>query len=176
MTSKQERDTSRSRTLNTLARGLPGVKPGFIKYTKGYKYQLSETYKVYIPIYRPFDIQTQFISLTRFGLLIIHAGYAWDGPSGPTIDTPNFMRGSLVHDALYQLMRWELLPQNYRRRVDKILYDMCYEDNMSAFRASWVYRGLRVGGSLAADPSSRKKVYVAPRKKRATIKTSAQQP
>ena len=42
-----------------------------------------------------------FCSLTTEGLLIIRPGYAWDGPSGPTFDTPSFMRGSLIHDVLY---------------------------------------------------------------------------
>ena len=169
MTTKLERDTSRSRTLNTLARGKAGVKPGFIYYTKGYKYQLTQSYEVYVPIYRPFEIETQFISLDRFGRLIIRAGYAWDGPSGPTIDTLNFMRGSLVHDALYQLLRWELLPRSYRGRADYILKTLCYEDNMSALRSAIVYRALRVGGGPAADPSHRKKIYIAPARKRSKV-------
>ena len=167
MTTKLERDISRSRTLNTLARGKTGVKPGFIYYTEGYKYQLTQSYEVYVPIYRPFDIDTQFISLDRFGRLIIRAGYAWDGPSGPTFDTLNFMRGSLVHDALYQLMRWEVLPGSYRGRADFILKTHCYEDNMSAIRSAIVYRAVRVAGSKSADPSRRKKIYVAPKRKRA---------
>jgi len=71
MTTKLERDTSRSRTLNTLARGRAGVKTGYISYTKGYKYQLTQSYEVYVPIYRPLEIETQFISLDRFVFLCI---------------------------------------------------------------------------------------------------------
>ena len=55
--------------------------------------------------------------LNTKGHLIIKRSYAWDGPSGPTIDTKNFMRGSLVHDALYQLMRHEHLSSDEWRAV-----------------------------------------------------------
>ena len=78
-----------------------------IAYKKGYKYQLTEAYTVDILIHPDADIHSNsgYIDLTAEGTLTIKKGYAWDGPSGPTVDTRNFMRGSLVHDALYQLMR-----------------------------------------------------------------------
>ena len=76
-----------------------------MKYRKGYKYQLADDYTIQIDTKPPEEIETQFISLSIDGLLTIKDGYAWDGPSGPTIDTPNFMTPSLVHDAIYQLMR-----------------------------------------------------------------------
>jgi hypothetical protein len=47
-------------------------------------------------------------------------GYAWNGPSGPTLDTRNFMRGSLVHDALYQLMREGRMDNGLRRQNEAI--------------------------------------------------------
>lgn len=86
------------------------------------------------------------------GLLTIKKGYAWDGPSGPTIDTPNFMRGSLVHDVLYQLMREELIPQEHREYADTLLREICIEDGMSKIRAWWVYQGVRLGGASSAAP------------------------
>jgi len=67
-------------------------------------------------------------------------GYAPDGPSGPTLDTANFMRGSLVHDTLYQLMREGLLNHNLpREAADRILQSLYREDGMLALRAWWVY-------------------------------------
>ena len=68
-----------------------------IKYKDGYKYQLAETYSVWVAIVPATAIRHNFISLSPLGFLSIRKGYAWDGPSGPTIDTKNFMRGSLVH-------------------------------------------------------------------------------
>ena len=76
-----------------------------IKYKAGYKYQLKSNYAVTISIKPPADITTPYITLNAQGMLTLKDGYAWDGPSGPTIDTLTFMRGSLIHDALYQLMR-----------------------------------------------------------------------
>ena len=73
----------------------------YISYKSGYKYQLYEDYAVMIGMIPPDDVVTDYIELNSDGLLTIRKGYAWDGPSGPTIDTLNFMRGSLVHDALY---------------------------------------------------------------------------
>jgi len=53
-----------------------------------------------------------YLKLDGDGQFEFSKGYAWDGPSGSTVDTLNFMRGSLVHDALYQLIRMEkILPQ-----------------------------------------------------------------
>jgi len=117
-----------------------------------YKYNLHSdvTYQTDFSIEQDFD--NRFLQLTSTGFLTIRKGYSWDGPSGPTIDTKNFMRGSLVHDALYQLMRENVLPQTARKRADEILRDICIDSGMSKFRASYVYFGVRLGGSFAAKP------------------------
>lgn len=86
-----------------------------ITFKPGYKYQLKQDYRVRIPICPPADIDTQFIRLDRTGLLCVRSGYVWNGPSGPTVDTADFTRGSLVHDALYQLMRERHLDQHHLR-------------------------------------------------------------
>ena len=138
----------------------------FIYYKKGYKYQLIEEYSADIPIKPDSDVysSSDYIVLTCDGKIIVKKGYAWDGPSGPTIDTLNFMRGSLIHDALYQLMREDKLNHDiYRGPADKLLRKMCREDRMSAIRAWWVYKGLRIGGDPAADPANKKPVVRAPR-------------
>lgn len=72
------------------------------------------------------------------GRLEIKDGYMWDGPSGPAIDTPNAMGGSLFHDAFYQLMReGHLDPKVWRPIADQIYEDICEEDGMSSTRR-WV--------------------------------------
>jgi hypothetical protein len=123
-----------------------------IRYREGYKYQLAEAYCVHLDDFHPPEaIRTEFISLNKTGRLIIKQGYAWDGPSGPTVDTRNFMRGSLVHDALYQLFGEGLLDvEVYRKRADEILREICREDGMSAVRAWWVYSAVRMAGCPAA--------------------------
>ena len=122
-----------------------------MKYRSGYKYQLHEDYIVQTNIYPPRRIVDHgFIRLDHNGVLTIKAGYAWDGPSGPSIDTRNFMRGSLVHDALYQLMREGLLDLGWRETADQELRRVCLEDGMSAIRAWWVYKAVRFGGESSA--------------------------
>lgn len=132
-----------------------------IGYKSGFKYQLVRTYCVYVDILN-LDISTKYLRLTPDGWLTIYSGYCWDGPSGPTIDTKTFMRAALVHDALYQLMRMEILPIEARKHVDELLYKMCREDKMIWIRAQWVYRGVRLGAGYAADPSAKKEIRYAP--------------
>lgn len=117
-----------------------------------YKYNLHQTYEyeANIEVHEPCDLG--YIKITAEGSLAISEGYAWDGPSGPTIDTKNFMRGSLVHDALYQLIREKKINENQRRRADEILREICLEDGMSKIRAWWVFWGVNLFGAAAAKP------------------------
>lgn len=121
-----------------------------IRYRSGYKYQLVETYSIQTSILPRKIAHHGFIRLGRNGLLTVAAGYAWDGPSGPTIDTKNFLRGSLVHDALYQLMREGLLDVGWREDADSELVRICKEDGMSWIRRWWVLRGVRLCGENSA--------------------------
>lgn len=144
-----------------------------ITYREGYKYQLSGNFDIDIGIKPKVDIHCgEYLRLTTDGVLHIGAGYAWDGPSGPTVDTKNFMRGSLVHDALYQLLRWGLLQkgtdacwawdhERFRLFADDLLRFHCLQDGMSRPRAWWVYQGVRKGGKSSAAVGIRRSV-VAP--------------
>ena len=127
-----------------------------------YKYTLVKDYRFKTKLSEPKDIKkdSDFIELTTDGWLTIKKGYAWDGPSGPTIDTKNFMRGSLVHDALYQLMREEKIDVRHRGYADKLLKELCLEDGMSKLRAWYVYRAVVSQGESSADPKSLR--HVAP--------------
>ena len=101
-----------------------------IKYRAGYKYQLAERVTVQLEgINLPSDIDTEFIVLTKDGLLTIKRNYAWDGCSGPTWDDKTNMRGGLFHDALYQLMRMGLLPQEYKAVADTLLKELIDDDS-----------------------------------------------
>lgn len=135
-----------------------------ITYKKGYKYQLAEKYETTIDITPDKNVKTDYIELTLEGELTIKKSYAWDGPSGPTFDTKNFMRGSLVHDALYQLMRNKHL--NFKRDrdpADRLLQKMCKADGMTKARAWWVYKGLALAGKAAARPENKKDEIIAPK-------------
>ena len=62
------------------------------------------------------------------------------------------MRGSLVHDAPYQLMREQHLGQEHREYADRLLREICVAAGMSQIRAWWVYQGVRLGGASSAKP------------------------
>ena len=122
------------------------------KKRRKYKYNLhcDVTYPTGISVENPksFDL----LEIDADGNLLIKAGYSWDGPSGPTLDSKNFMRGSLIHDALYQLMREGVLPPYLRKKADEILRDVCIEDGMSRIVARGVFRAVRIFGESSARP------------------------
>jgi hypothetical protein len=135
----------------------------YIRYRSGYKYQLATRYSLPITIKPKKDIKTEFIKLDTKGKLTIKRGYAWDGPSGPVVDTKENMRASLVHDALYQLMRQkELSAKAYKDKADKIFKNICIKDGVPKNIASTYYYGLKIGGVPATDPKNKKKIYKAP--------------
>ena len=122
---------------------------------KRYKYQLLDPYTLNVGI-KGYTVDIRYLKLEDNGKLKIEAEYAWDGPSGPTIDTLNFMRGSLVHDAIYQLIRLEKLPYSYKKYADLLLQKICLEDGMSNFRANYIYQAVKIFGGAAAKPGSDK--------------------
>jgi hypothetical protein len=125
-----------------------------------YKYQLLEKYVHETGLKIPKAVRTKedWVRMDKTGRLTLKKGYAWDGPSGPTIDTRNFMRGSLVHDALYQLMREGFLRQNKRKQADALLQSICLEDGMSKVRAAYVYHAVRAFAAGAAKRTKKSKM------------------
>ncbi len=137
---------------------------GFIRYRSKYKHQLESEYKIKISIQPRTDITTDFIDLDTEGNLLVKETYAWDGPSGPVKDTPKNLRASLVHDALYQLMRnEEISARTHRKAADQEFKRICKEDGVSNYWASIWYKGLRKFGKPATSPEKKKKIRQAPR-------------
>ena len=115
------------------------------------KYVLLELYSDKLHFGPPSNIDADYCVFLRDGSLYINGGYEWDGPSGPAIDTDNFMDGSLVHDVLYQLMREGYLKRwPYRLKADNEMFRQCKKDNMSLPRRCWTWLGVRFGGFWAA--------------------------
>ena len=116
---------------------------------KVYKYLLLEDYEIDTAIKPENNVNvSNYIYLTTAGKLSICRGYAWDGPSGAP-DCSFLMRGSLVHDALYQLMRErskQFCHRRYRKDADILMKEMCREDGMWKWAAWLMYRVLRVVG------------------------------
>lgn len=119
-------------------------------YAQGWRYRLDETYWVQTGIvgydggFGPLEIESD-------GTLSIYPGYMWDGASGPAIQTKTFVRPSLVHDALYQLIREGVLPREARLQADRLLRQHCQEEGMLYIRTLWVYAAVRIAGGWYLD-------------------------
>lgn len=62
----------------------------------------------------------------------------------------NFMRGSLIHDALYQLMREGLVDEGFFDAANEELRIACLQDGMCKFRAWYIYKGVSLFGKQFA--------------------------
>ena len=134
-----------------------------IAYNDGYKYQTKVDFHLSIDIKLTAVIDTDYIVMDEKGQLTVKKGYAWDGPSGPVFVTKSFIRGSLVHDALYQLMREGRLDRHaWRESADKLLWAICIEDGMWRVYAWFVLQGVRLFADIAADPADNRPVEYAP--------------
>lgn len=131
-------------------------------YTSGYKY-VTAADTVYDTTCRPGNtIITPVIVLRDDGWMLVRKGYPTDGPSGPTVDRKTNMRGAVGHDALYELMRNEHLPQSWRERADDDLERWWKEDGMWGWLAESEIMFLRQFGAKNASPARRKKIKRAP--------------
>jgi len=129
-----------------------------------WKYQLAETVTFQTRIYPERTLRTDWITLHPNGSLILEADYCWDGPSGPAFDTQNFMRGSAVHDALFQLMKLGLLSTEWFKESNRELIRWCKRDGMWAIRRRWVYWAVqRYGRDYLTYDADDHKVYIVPR-------------
>lgn len=129
-----------------------------IQYRGGYKYSLWETYVGYVRI-KGFTVRHRLFELDPDGKLTIFENYPWDGASGPTIDTKSSMRGSVVHDALYEMMRLGLLPQSCFELANEELRDTCKEDGMWHWRADGWYDAVEKCGHPSADVCDEKILF-----------------
>jgi len=130
----------------------------------GFRFQTHREWRAYVSNYgQTKDIVDGWITLTADGWLIVRAGYAWDGASGFfTINTMNSRQGSLGHDALYQLMRRELIDRKYKRQADRWMYERLLEDGMWKFRAKYWHRAVKKFGEASTLPSHKRQVIYAP--------------
>jgi len=98
------------------------------------------------------EVTSPYIRI-RKGKMTLKAGYAWDGVTAYH-DRPSLMRGSLIHDAMYQLLREGLLPPSSRKLADIIYRKVIVADGTSNL-LSWVmYTVLRFMGGKHAAPNT----------------------
>lgn len=129
-----------------------------ISYRSGYKYQLVRDYHLQTTLRPSQAAFCDFAGLSESGLLVIKKGYAWDGPSGPVPDVPEAMRGSLVHDALYELMRIGGLDHRFKADADALLCSLCIEDGMPEFLAQVIREGVALFGERFTEATQEPKI------------------
>ena len=148
-----------------------------MKYRAGYVFQLAEE-ELFFTTFRPKNkIDTEFISLDTDGRLVIFSGYAWDGASGPIKVfaralklvsrwlwkkyVKKFIRGSLFHDAMCQLLRQGHVPPDWLPGVNEHMRRIMVKDGMNKARAQgWV--DVLDQFDFYADPANKKEILTAP--------------
>ena len=133
-----------------------------MKYRSGYKYQLYKTEVFSTRITPPKLTTLPFILLYPSGKLIVKRFYAWDGASGPTIDTKNSMRASLFHDAVTQLMRLGVLDKKWRITSNEEMEYFLKQDGMWWLRRKIWLKVLNWFGESSIDPKNKKLLLEAP--------------
>ena len=126
-----------------------------IKYKEiRWRFVLTEEYEHELTFMSlPVTISKPYYKISRNKLLVSN-DYAWDGLSGPTVDTKNSRTASLVHDVLYQAIREGVLPYMYRKEADKEFRLILKNNGMFFLRYWYFWAGVRLGGGKHARKRS----------------------
>jgi hypothetical protein len=115
-------------------------------YHRKYRYKTLSEYKDYFAALSGVSFVHRYVSCTN-GILKIEENYAWDGATGVIFDSYYLMKASLIHDALYQMMREGLLDRKkYRKVADKIFYSVMKDSKVNPIRRRLLYIGVRLFG------------------------------
>ena len=118
-----------------------------MKYSKyKYKFKVEENFSIELPFKIP-DFVHSYASL-KDGILSVKRGYAWDGASGPIINTRDTLVASLVHDVLYQAMRLNLIKSSKENRqiADKNFFEILKMNGVNSIRRKVWYFAVRLFG------------------------------
>jgi len=111
-----------------------------------FKYEVTKGISILTDIIPPQKIKTKSSTLTVKGRLYINRGFQWDGASGAK-DTNNIMLASAAHDALCNWMVLGLLDYDtYWVPAAELLRRICITEDMSKFRANYVYKAVITHG------------------------------
>ena len=120
--------------------------------------QVVKPYTIQVPreLWPPEDITTEFVNLTKTGLMTMYPALWWDYASGPTFDFrffPGYKKTrvpSLVHDQFCKLISMGLMDavDNARLHADKFFYTLLILRKFWKPRAKLWYRGVRIGAKM----------------------------
>lgn len=131
-----------------------------VVYYHGYDYQLRQDAWFNTSVVG-YNIDTEYATLSVNGKLKVKKNFGSDGATG-IWDTKHVIPGSMVHDALYMLLRMGLLPRSERDNADRTLEAVCIESGMWKWYAKIIYLGVKFFAAAAAHPDHRRKEYTAP--------------
>lgn len=100
-----------------------------MKYWKGYKYVVAETFSIQTDIVGH-EVRDDLTELTKDGLLTARRGYAWDGNSGPCADTDDSIEASCGHDILCDYINMGWLPVALQPMVDQEYFKIAVRKGM----------------------------------------------
>jgi hypothetical protein len=127
-----------------------------------WKYQILSPVAFVVPIYPEVDIATPFINLSSKGVLEIAERYAWNG-ANVISDTEKNMRGSLIHDALYQLLRDGQLDKKWKLVADSVFEWVCVADGTWPVLGAAYEKALAIFGWTALKKDESKPIiFYAP--------------
>lgn len=133
-----------------------------MRYIEGIKYVLAEDYSVQTPVIGE-HVDSKWFTLTPDGRLTVREGFAWDGASGPTIDTPASMVPSLVHDVFCICMRdGRLSYARWQPTVNAFFYSQLRAAGMPAWRARIWHAGVVLGDAGNPKQGPDRVVLTAP--------------
>lgn len=133
-----------------------------IRYSEGYKYQLEALYACETPVTGTL-IEDDLFTLYATGLLVIRKGFAWDGASGPTFDTKNSMRASLVHDVFCVCMRdGRLSYEKWQDTINEFFRQQCIEDGMWHWRAGLWHAAVEFADAGNPEQGKDREILEAP--------------
>ena len=102
-----------------------------------------------------FTLALPHVLLAEDGMIFVSEGYIYDYASGPAINNPAMVYASLIHDAFYDLLKRGRLPQDQRKRADKLFRNMLLEAGASPIRAGYAYLAVRVFGRSSAAQAAK---------------------
>ncbi|MBK1876564.1 hypothetical protein [Pelagicoccus mobilis] len=129
-----------------------GFKRCFEIYTQP-KYQIGEPYIHQLSFDSQHELEFEHIHLSG-DQLTLQSGFSWDGASGPGIDTPKVLRGTAIHDALYNLIRaGQLDIDPFKAHADSEFIKILEEDGVSKQERAIIEESVsRFGLSSTAAP------------------------
>jgi len=126
-----------------------------VKYKHGFRFYLAEDFSLKIDDLPDENVLPLYKIAMSKGMLTISKGYMWDrGFRGK-----EFIRGTLVHEALYQLIRLGYLPYEWRKKSNEIYYSLLVDDGAPKLFAWLLKKCADLFGNVASNGKSRKVLF-----------------